>query len=59
MRARTRRAPVPTTGRDGFRTATLFVRADLDAEGYDFDLEISSEGRAPVSFVRVVALDAR
>ncbi|MHC4249964.1 MAG: hypothetical protein ACYS9X_12625 [Planctomycetota bacterium] len=54
-----RSAPVTTTGRDGFRTATLFVEADLDAKGYDFDFEIHCEGRVPVSFVRVIALDGR
>jgi hypothetical protein len=48
-------APVATTGRDGFRTATLFIEADLEAKGYDFDFELHCDGRVPVSFVRVVA----
>ena len=52
-------APVATTGRDGFRTATLFVEADLEAKGNDFDFDIRSKGRVPVSFVRVVALEPR
>jgi len=49
--------PVDATGRDVFRTATLFLRADLGTEGLANDLEIRSADRVPISFVRVIPTD--
>lgn len=46
--------PIHCTGRDTFRTATLFIEADFDATDMAFDFEIRSEDHVPISFVRVV-----
>jgi hypothetical protein len=48
--------PVHTTGTDAFRTATFFIDADFDAEENEFDFEIHSPGRIPISVVRIIKL---
>lgn len=48
--------PVETTGKDTFRTATFFIKADFNTNNKAFDLEIHSEMKVPISFVRVIKL---
>lgn len=48
------RETITTTGSDEIRTATIYAVASFEAKGFDYDFEIQSEEKVPISIVRVV-----
>lgn len=50
---------VTADGADRFKTATFFLSADFVENGKDYDFEILTHGRVPISFVRVIKTERK